>query len=61
MVYVLSTIVNVAKKTLYLRLSKCISFDVNGSLRHYSTVPYFVLHHGFNILKDEHYAMLQTL
>lgn len=41
MVDVLSIVVNVAKK-LYLRL-----LDVNGSLRHYSTVPYFVLHHGF--------------
>lgn len=42
MVYGLST----QKITLYL-LSKGVDFDVNGSLRHYSTVPYFVLHHGF--------------
>lgn len=36
---------------------KTCQFDVYGSLRHYSTVQYLILHHGLKILKDE-YVML---
>lgn len=39
------------RQTLWTCQKSCIcgfrSSDANGSLRHYSTVPYFVLHHGF--------------
>lgn len=35
--------------------------DVYGSLRHWSTVPYLILHHGQKVLKDEYTTLTNPL